>query len=318
MTKLFFIVGCGRSGTTMLQQALNRHSQIAIPPETRFFAFLKFGKNSQRQHLHRLAWDLAIDLPLPRSRVCQVQEARNLYQQIAALYLQRLGRPQVTCFGDKTPENLLYIGDVRCHFPEAKIILIYRDGRDVALSLTKVPWTHSDLYVNFAIWLYYYRIHKKVIKSKMENVYTVKYEDLVARPELELEGVLKFLGLPNEPQVANDYGNVEGVPAWEHGWKAGALQRINTSRVGVWRRELLPDQIATLERWGGDALRALDYELSTSGEGRLPLFFFPRLLWKIAVWRAGKALRAIQSELWEDEFAEVEDCKRKLAHGENP
>jgi len=33
--KQFFIVGCPRSGTTMLQQALNRHPEIAIPPETK-------------------------------------------------------------------------------------------------------------------------------------------------------------------------------------------------------------------------------------------------------------------------------------------
>jgi hypothetical protein len=33
----FFIVGCPRSGTTMVQQALNRHSRVAIPPETKYF-----------------------------------------------------------------------------------------------------------------------------------------------------------------------------------------------------------------------------------------------------------------------------------------
>ncbi len=33
----FFIVGCPRSGTTMVQQALNRHPQVVIPPETKYF-----------------------------------------------------------------------------------------------------------------------------------------------------------------------------------------------------------------------------------------------------------------------------------------
>ena len=57
--KKLFIVGCPRSGTTLLQQALNRHSQIVIPPETKyFFSFLGHTRRCQHRHIDRLNADL--------------------------------------------------------------------------------------------------------------------------------------------------------------------------------------------------------------------------------------------------------------------
>src|SRR5262245_27843931 len=77
----FFIVGCPRSGTTMVQQALNRHSQVAIPPETKFF-FSFFGHSRARQlrHIDRLNEDLRIRLPRPAARVRSVAEGRAFYE----------------------------------------------------------------------------------------------------------------------------------------------------------------------------------------------------------------------------------------------
>lgn len=64
--KYVFIVGCPRSGTTLLQQALNRHSQIVIPPESKFFYYF-YGQSYRRQsaHLERINSDLGIELVPP-------------------------------------------------------------------------------------------------------------------------------------------------------------------------------------------------------------------------------------------------------------
>ena len=54
--KKLFLVGCPRSGTTLLQQALDRHGDIAIPPETRFFVDLvghtRMGQLRQLQQIN--------------------------------------------------------------------------------------------------------------------------------------------------------------------------------------------------------------------------------------------------------------------------
>jgi hypothetical protein len=280
----FFIVGCPRSGTTMLQQALNRHSQIAIPPETTFFIEVH-GRSlrCQQRHVQVLNDELQIDLPIPTARVCGATQPRALFEQMAARYVQRIGKPGVTHFGEKTPGHLRCLPEIRALFPDSKIILLYRDGRDVALSLTQVPWMHHDLYVNFAMWLYYYRIHQKLLKQGFENACYVKYEELVTHPERSLRAILDFLGLPFEPQVVLGKGNYEGIVEREHEWKWRAAQPITADRAGRWRTDLSTTQVERLERWGRQALLSLGYELASGGERRLPAWFFPKLGWEVGV-----------------------------------
>jgi hypothetical protein len=280
----FFIVGCPRSGTTMLQQALNRHSRIVIPPETTFFIEV-YGRSlrAQQKHIRVLNDELEIDLPVPAARVRGEAPLRALFEDMAGRYVQRSGKPGVTHFGEKTPGHLRCLPEVRRLYPESKIILMYRDGRDVALSLTQVPWMHPDLYVAFAMWLYYWRIHRKLLQQRSPNVYYVKYEELVADPERCLRAVLDFLGLPYEAQVVLGNGNCEGIVEREYDWKWRALEPISADRAGRWRNELSSKQIERLERWGRHALLSLGYELATGGQRRLPGWFFPRLGWEMAV-----------------------------------
>jgi hypothetical protein len=275
----FFIIGCPRSGTTMVQQALNRHSQIAIPPETKFFfSFLGQSAGAQRRHLERLSADLGVRLGLPPEGVQTDDEARGFYEQMAAKYVARLGKTGVTRFGEKTPEHTGHLDRIRDLYPAAKVIVLYRDGRDVALSLSRTPWAPAGLYANFVIWLYYQKIVTAARSREDPNLHFVRYEDVVDSPEESFHNMLTFLGLPYESAVAVGHGNREGVPARELSWKAAAVGKITTERAGAFRRELAPDQIAVLERLGRETLTAFGYPLVTDGGRRLT----PRVLARIA------------------------------------
>lgn len=278
----FFIVGCPRSGTTMVQQGLNRHSQIAIPPETKFFfSFVGHARAGQAKHLQRLHRDLKISLPEPSKPVRTIREARWYFDNMARLYVQRLDKPDIAYFGEKTPEHTSRLSMIRKLYPRAKIIFLYRDGRDVALSLSRVPWMPQDLYVNFMVWLYYYRILNNALNGAWgRNIYFSKYEDIVADPEKEFAGMLQFLGLPYQPTVAHGSGNQEGIPDRELSWKKRALEKITPERVGLFRHDLSSEQINILERLGHHALRSLGYQ-TQGGRASLSLGFFCRLLWNM-------------------------------------
>jgi hypothetical protein len=201
-----------------------------------------------------------------------------------------VGRTDAPYFGEKSPEHQRRVPLILKTFPKARFILIYRDGRDVALSLTKVPWIPRNLYLNFALWLHYCDLQKELLAEHDERVHCIKYEDLVVDPETHLRGALEFLGLPYEAAVASGSGQDRGVPDYELTYKQRAFQPIAADQIGKFRRELSSRQIAVLERWGKETLTSLGYQLETDGAGRLPLWHFPYVYARCALWLGGRAI----------------------------
>jgi len=271
----------------MVQQALNRHSAIAIPPETKFFfSLVGHSKHNQIRHLERLNKDLGIHLELPNRGLGSVVAYRTFFEEMANQYLSRLNKEGVRWFGEKTPEHTGHWARIRQLYPESKILILYRDGRDVALSLAKTPWMSGGLYVSFIIWLYYQRVVMQIRESGLPNLYFARYEDIVANPEKELTSILNFLELPYEPLVAEGYGNREGIPEREFLWKANALGKITPNRVANFRSELTGKQIATLERLGQLTLKEFGYPLITDGRNRLSLNFCLKLSYRMTAFIA--------------------------------
>jgi hypothetical protein len=277
--KYFFILGCHRSGTTLLQMALNRHPAIAVPPETKYFSsFLGHSHRCQVRRLAQINRDLQLAVPVPAGAIRRKAPAHRFYAHIAEEYVKRLGKPNVVYFGEKTPAHTGYVPQIRSTFPEAKLVWLYRDGRDVAASMRNVPWLSQHLGVNMLIWLFYYRCQRRLALDRSAPVVFVKYEDLVTRPVYELERVTDFLGLPFEPQVAQGFGNTDGVRDWEYAWKGRALEPITTARIETWRKELSPADVKLLEAIGADALRTLGYVLVNTRSQRWRTLMDPRLV----------------------------------------
>jgi len=298
--KHLFIVGCGRSGTTMLQQALNRHPRILIPPETGYFLdFIGHTLRGQRRHLRSINRDLGIDLPMPDRRVRNPIDVIAWYQRIAEAYTRIQRREGVEYFGDKSPRHLLRLERIASFLPEARILLIYRDGRDVAISLSKVPWSPPDVYVNFAIWLRFYRWHQWALRQPNLHLIFLKYEDFVSDPEAHLRRVCEFLNVDYVPEMTEGRGGEGAFTEHETAWKASSLEAINTSRIGVSKSELSETRLRRLERWGEKALTSLGYELIHTPTTRLPLWFFPRLYAKHSAWRLKCAIALATKELFD-------------------
>jgi hypothetical protein len=297
--KKLFIVGCPRSGTTLVQQALNRHSRIVVPPETAFFSMflgpMGWSWRTQRLFLKRINADLQLSLAMPAHRVRTAEQARTFFDQLAEAYCAKVQKKDVLYFAEKTPQHILHMPRIRAVYPEAKFLLVSRDGRDVASSLSKVPWGPSDPYAAFRVWLRCYRAQQQAVAEKDGRLLCIRYEELAAEPEKELGRLCEFLGLEYESQMAQGEGNREGVPSREYDWKARAFEKITTARTGQWRKELTPQQARNLERWGGAALRSLGYDVETPPSRLFPVGTYLLANWRTLTWKARRLVGVTRS-----------------------
>jgi hypothetical protein len=168
-----FIVGCGHSGTSLLLSILGVHSRIyAIPEET------------------CLAFDY--DADQPRSRT-----ATELFLWTLDSQAIHAGKMR---WVEKTPKHICAIGTLLRLRPEARIIIIIRDGRDVALSLLQ---RHGNLRQGIDRWVNDNRAGEAFWKHP--NVYKVLYEDLIGNFEATIRKLVHFLGEDYEEQLAHYY-----------------------------------------------------------------------------------------------------------------
>ena len=289
----FFIVGCPRSGTTLLQQILGRHPEVVIPPETAFFTKLVSESGALRPRPRRqIESDLGVALEVGE-RLADNAAVEALYRQMAEAYVGATDANAPAWFGDKTPDHLRHTDRIARLLPDARFVLIHRDGRDVALSLSKVPWSPSDPVVNFGIWRQAVAHQRRLLADPPAPVLTVRYEDLASSPRDQVRRLTDFLEIDYDDSLLVPREDADGIPEWEMDWKARAVEPIRQDRIAVWRRELDPRAVRTMERWGGVDLTELGYELSEPDAGSATWAELLPIHLRWAGWRARAALRLL-------------------------
>src|SRR5262249_2812153 len=148
-----FIVGCPRSGTTLLQRMVNAHPAIAITPESHWIP--KFpGKrwtetpegaitNKLRRRLlaHPKFSRLGITKKKLKSLAPKAEPVSyaKLVSRLFDFYGQRFGKQLV---GDKTPDYVRHMESLHRLWPTARFVHVIRDGRDVVTSMQEWPKVH--------------------------------------------------------------------------------------------------------------------------------------------------------------------------------
>jgi LPS sulfotransferase NodH len=272
-----FVVGCPRSGTTLLQLMLHAHARIAIPPETRFLLTAywqrrEFGDLSQPGNRRQLArWivdrtetrfgDLGLD---GEEIVRQITEGPGtLGSALGAIfqaYAARFGKPR---WGDKRPAYLQNLDVILRLFPDAQIINVVRDGRACVASLKEMSWHKEDIYGTVAAWARAVDDARRAARRlDADRWHEVRYEDLVADPHAELTRICAFLGEEYDPAMAEPSSMATvAVPAFKT-WHRHTHGPVTTQRVQSWQHRLTPEEIALCEAALGSRLRACGYELS--------------------------------------------------------
>jgi len=187
-----FIVGQPRSGSTLLEQLLIGHSDIASGGELPFMA----GDIAQGifqitgQHFPQGAAIL--------SKPEYAQQRQNL----ADHYLTKLQSlaPNAPYIIDKMPANYQSIALIKLLMPQAKIIHITRDAMDVSWSIYSNQFESLEPYFcSLSEIGKYHHAYQKVMSHWQLNIpefiHTLSYSDLVSAPEQTITAVLNFCGL---------------------------------------------------------------------------------------------------------------------------
>ena len=281
-----FVVGVGRSGTTLLRMMLDAHPQMAIPPETHFIpkvvdACQNTASNPAEVFVETLVshprWnDFKLETETFREQVRGVHRfnvgdgLRVFYK----LYAARFGKSR---WGDKTPTYLTQMRLISGLLPEACFIHLIRDGRDVALSIKDLwfgPRSITDAAQTWSDRIISARKHS----SDLPNYLELRYEDLLRETEPTLKKICSFLDLPWDDGLLEYHARAEERLAemsrdmiTEGGkLQATAEQRLkihaltreppSTSRIGRWKKEMSPADQKQFGGIAGSLLAELGYQ----------------------------------------------------------
>ncbi len=229
----FFIIGTGRSGTTLMAQVMNAHSQICVPAELQI-AF-EVSNNGARlaeifETKKNLRFQAADYIKLIQDR-CPHNLSdyydyhaffnrlhypiRSLQWLLTELYTDIAYSQGKSIFAEQTPwygQNIKLLSQL---FPHAKFVHMIRDGRDVAISFTRTPWWHKDVNLNLERWAR--EVNKTEEDASLllkQNMLTIRYEDFVSTPERVIKKVCDFLNLTFEKTMLDlefhtDYSQLE-------------------------------------------------------------------------------------------------------------
>ena len=262
----FFIVGSARSGTTLLRLMLNAHSQVAVPPESRFICEFWSGDHEidVTHYLTRLASHKRFqlwDLPVHTVRAEIGHRDRIPYAEaIAATFTAWARVHGKTRWGDKTPRYVECMPLILELFPDAAFVHLIRDGRNVALSYADVPFGPKTVAKAAELWARRVRTGMQEGRA-MESGHYIEmvYEDLVEDPLGEIKTLCEFIELDFEADMLNytEKARSAMLPS------AGDLNPHVSERphaVRAWQDEMDPRHVEIFEAVAGDVLSELGYE----------------------------------------------------------
>lgn len=287
---LTFIVGCPRSGTTLLRNLLNAHSDISIARETHFFPDIwarrgLVGSLDQEETFRKV---LGPCRPLrhhttgkagvlPPSLSADYQAFRERYAPYPSLFLSLMqasngsGKPVL---GEKTPLHLYFVEQINAFFSQVEptFLCLLRDPRAVVASAVQRWGDQPQAHIGYAL-MWARCLQKAEVcmqRAGRGKFLLIRYEDLVLDTENTLRGVCQALNVPYEPSMVK-------VERSNTSYSGGPSSGVTDASLQRWKEVLSPRQVADVAWLTRSHLASYGYEqgggssLTCARKGRLAL-----------------------------------------------
>lgn len=269
-----FVVGMGRSGTTLLRLILNAHPELAMlsetwwgtrvwdrrwgfpmqdpvePFRTRLLdSFIGLLDNPDRG-------DFPLDFARYRSQVLAGPAGLDRFlSALGDVWAQTEGKPR---WGEKTPVHIWQLPVLHKMFPNMRALHIVRDPRATVASLIEAPFTKLTDPLALA-WDWSRSVARALELEPQLPLTTVRYEDLVSSPEAAVRAVCRAADLVFDPGMLDHSGGADRyVP--RQPWMGNLRRPLSTSRVRRWREVLSADDVLHVEAATAGLMRRLGYD----------------------------------------------------------
>jgi hypothetical protein len=264
---MVFVVGARRSGTFWLQRMLTAHPQIVgVPTESHLFSH---GLSPLLERFHHGVKGSTQVGAVYVDRTALTLALRNLCDTAFAPFLV----PPATRLSERTPLHALSISTIARVYPDAQIVHIIRDGRDVTRSISVQAWGTGELRAAAREW----RDTVTAARSHAppDTYREVRYEALLRNPDQALTSIFEWLGVASdgpaltsaltEAGVQRNLDPTHSQPAsskWHHVWSRRELRAFECeagellSELG-YLRESVPSSSSALRALAREARRNL-------------------------------------------------------------
>jgi len=245
-----FVMGCHRSGTSLLRRILNSHRNIACPPETNYLVhFAQMLKDDSSIS--------GLSGMMDRSEI-KTEVARLAFRFHEAFRVAE-GKPR---WADKTPQYVPYFEELADLAPEkTQFVVILRNPFDIAYSIYSRGWRlddlDDDLLVNTCLYVRN-TLEKLCLIMEGDDVYVLYYESIVADPESQTKLLCAFLGEPWDEAMTrpwdfeHNFGTEDPIARSQ---KKFVMSSKNWTALSSKKQE-------TMHQILGDLSKSLDYDNS--------------------------------------------------------
>lgn len=262
-TTPFFVMGCRRTGTTLVSQILDSHSRLAAYHESYFYNILWpelrwYGDLGRTPNLAAFVADVRRVI---RAQGVEPPDAGELLRAVtsptfagvleAVLRLYAAGRGKVRG-GDKTPEHHLYLAEIGERFAASPIVFLMRDPRDTIHSIRRTM--DATIEDGARSW----NAALLSLRRSRHRVLLVRYEDLVTSPAQHVRAMCEHMGEPYEESMLTFFTR---VPANLKNRRGGEKidRPMDAAAVGTFRTRLSAAEIGTIERMCGEGMEEMGY-----------------------------------------------------------
>ena len=287
MKSPFFIIGVPRSGTTLLSVVLNNHSEIFIDKDSIGMTCIQTVRKWKRQYafhpgqnklellrgLLQNSYKQRLSFLLEGERLDQSTSLEQLFSQAMGEKMRQEGQK---IWGDKTPELLKFLPEMKAIFPQAKFIQLIRNPYANCKSLKERQYMNIRLAAQEWKDLNAIGLIENYI-SGSQNYLIIKYEDLVLSPKETVQKVCSFLGVDFREEMLNlnRASDTQSDQAY-------VLSSFDVQKLEGWKDSLTTKEIRKIEMITADLMSKLGYpiQLDTPEELARSLSFSRRMALK--------------------------------------